>query len=185
MTDPEALRIIAGWLNNLAELTRHGEEGRPTKNKLAVTATMLGQDFPSSAFTTDSLHAVVQGAEWFPPYDTIRQRVAEWWQDHRPACARALAGPYAAAATATDLTGRDRGWLDYFATRNIEGFGPPRDGCPPSSRSRCLHLIKCQSPAAYSIITGAAPEPEWSAPTAAEKSAVAAALRSVRGREAA
>jgi hypothetical protein len=146
---------------------------------------MLGQDFPSSAFTTDSLHAVVQGAEWFPPYDTIRQRVGDWWRDHRPACVRALPGPYTTAASAADLTGRDLDWLNYFHKRAAEGFGPPHDGDAPSSRARCLDTVRCQSRPAYAVITGEPAESDWSEPTAVEKRAVATALRGVHGRGAA
>ena len=84
MSNAESLRIIAGWINNYAESTRHGEEGRPTKNKLALYASLLAKDFPSGAFTLDSLHYVVHGNEWFPAYDVIRKGLAEWWERHKP-----------------------------------------------------------------------------------------------------
>jgi len=103
--------------------------------------------------------------------------VGEWWRDHRPACARALPGPYAAAAAAAELTSEDRTWVHYVAKRAAEGFGPPHPGGSPSSRARCLDLVKCNSPAAYAVITGTVAEPERREPTAADKRAVADALR--------
>lgn len=153
MNNTESLRIIAGWLNNLAELTRHGEDGRPTKNRLATIATMLGRDFPAGAFTTDSLHAAAQGIEWFPPYDTIRQQIGEWWRENQTTCPRALPAHNTAADAATsELTTMDRYWLNYFSKRASEGFGPLCDGDAPSGRARCLDLVRCQSPDAFAVI---------------------------------
>ena len=91
--DQTTLRIITGWVTNLAELTRHGE-AKPTKDKLAIYATMLGKDFPSGAFTSDSLHHVASGSDWFPSFEGCRSKLAEWWKVNRPASVGQIAGPH-------------------------------------------------------------------------------------------
>lgn len=161
MNNPEGLRIIAGWLANLAEITRHGAEGKPTKNGIATLATLLGLDFPSAAFTIASLQATAQGSEWFPAYDVIRQRVSDWWREHKPASAPALPAP-AHMPQAADLTGMDRIWLNYFCKREAEGFRPSTPDGRPSNRRHCLSLIRQESQAAYAVLTAAASaEHEW------------------------
>lgn len=150
MTDPASLKIIAGWLMNLADLCRHGAEGRPTKNAVAAYATMLGKNFPPSAFTSDSLHAVMQDADWFPSCAMVQQRLAAWWQDHAPASARALADPQ--SADVTKLTGIDLTWFVFFRRREAENFGPITIGSrhwPESSRWHLLSLIRQQSYSAW------------------------------------
>jgi hypothetical protein len=185
MNNQESLRIIAGWLTNLAELTRHGEEGKPTKNKIAVTATMLGKDFPSGAFTTDSLHFVVQGCEWHPAYDVIRQRLGEWWRDHRPASVPLLVGPKDA-----DLSPTDRSWLAYWYARrpDIEAKQrrlTERGQLPGDQTQRPLShfasLVRSNSPKAWWVISGMPPaEAPQNEPHQAQKSAIADALRSLK-----
>lgn len=160
MKNPEDLRIIAGWLNNLAELTRHGEEGKPTKAKTAIMATMLGEDFPATAFTLSSLHAVTQGQEWFPAYDVLRQRVGEWWRENRPAVARALPAPDG-YPLASRLEGMDAVWFGYFIQRQSESFGPPHSTARPSTRALCLSLVRQMSPAAAAVIMARAGDEGW------------------------
>lgn len=79
---PETLHRVSGWLENLGRLTRHAEPA--DKDQIAVYADMLSRDFPASAFESRSLHAVAEGLTWWPAYDEIRKRLAEWWRVHNP-----------------------------------------------------------------------------------------------------
>jgi hypothetical protein len=160
------LHIIASWLANLAELTRHGDDGKLTEDKLAIYSTLLGKDFPSTAFTVASLHHAAQGCEWWPSYDAVRRRISEWWREHRPCSALALSAPY--ATTGADLTGIDRLWLDCWYRRTQEiatgkpasGNGPEgRDayaghGTSAAARRNLASLIRQQSPRAWAVIAG-------------------------------
>lgn len=151
--DPKTLRIITGWLNGLAELTRHGSEGRPSDTKLALYATMLGQDFPPGAFTTASLQHAAVGHDFWPSYDAIRVKVSEWWRDNRPRSAppHALEGPVAMGPDALDAT--DRAWLAYWHTRSAEiGQCTASRGARDMGLERVASLVRAQSPRAWELI---------------------------------
>ena len=88
---PETLHRISGWLENLGRLTRHVEP--PDTDQIAVYADMLSRDFPASAFDSRSLHAVAEGLTWWPAYDEIRKRLAEWRRARNPAPTTAIPEP--------------------------------------------------------------------------------------------
>ena len=160
-TLPELEKRILGWLDNLAELTRSGDD-RITTEKLAIYASMLAKDrFPTAAFTTDSLHHVAEDLRFFPAYADVRSKLQAWWNEHKPHIAPAIAGPQSEA----NLTVEDRQWLDYFRKRESEKFAVMRAGDAPSSRERVLSLVKQQSLAAWRILVGNE-EPVGQYPTA-------------------
>lgn len=151
--DPQTLRIITGWLNGLAELTRHGSDGRPSDKKLALHATMLGQDFPSGAFTAASLQHAAVGHDFWPSYDAIRARVSEWWRDNRPrpTGVPALESPAAMGPDALDAA--DRAWLAYWHKRSAEiGQCTASRAAREMGLERVASLVRVQSPRAWALI---------------------------------
>ena len=170
--DPGTLKIIVGWLANLAKLTRH-KQGRLTpedladlKDERALYATMLAKDLPSGAFTADSLHAVAQGNAFFPAYDEIRSTVQAWWNDHRPHSAPRLSGP----DDAPGLSVMDASWLAHYRRRRVEIEDAPgyvamdRRASPHAfvctDMGRLESLIRRHSPAAWAVIVGKPPPAE-------------------------
>jgi hypothetical protein len=149
---PSELKIIAGWISSLADVTRHPAEQRPTREALGTYATLLSADFPSSAFTSDSLRACATGNDWFPSYDAIRRGVGDWWREHRPAPLVALTDE-----RLQHLDEMDRLWVGYYWRRCQEGC----------DRKHVLSLVRQQSPAAYREITGDTEAPR-TGPTEAE-----------------
>jgi hypothetical protein len=59
--------------------------------------------------------------------------------------------------TEHDLTKSDLAWVRYYKRREAESFASVRSGLPPSSRARCLAMVKYASPAAYAAIVAAQP----------------------------
>lgn len=114
MTTPDDLRVMAGWMSNLADLTRHGE-AKPSKGSIAAYATMLGEDFAVDAFNTKSLHYVVAGLEWFPAYDVIRKRLREFVDANQKT--KAIAAEAQGVWTQTDES-----WMRYWQNQKLAGF---------------------------------------------------------------
>lgn len=165
--DPQTRRIIVGWLANLARVTRHrqgrlsDEDLAAMKDERAVYAELLARDFPSGAFTLDSLHAAAQGHAFFPAYDEIRARVLEWWQAHKPASVMRLSGPDAA-----HLSDADALWLAFYRRRRAELLDQPGSlDLPDPHREpeayaacglgRLDSLLRRYAPEAWLIIAGA------------------------------
>lgn len=142
----EALRHITGWLAQLADLTRSGAEP-VTKSKLASYATMLGKDFPTSAFTSDSLSAVVTGHEFFPAFDVLRQQLGVWWRENRPASVPALSD-----GTTEAMSVKDRVFLAHWQQRRAGGWC--RCGSSACGRSAAFTagFVRRYAPAAWTLI---------------------------------
>lgn len=162
MTSPDAHTIahIAKWLIDLADLTRHANEDKPSKSKLAVYAEMLAGDFPGTAFTRSSLHWVVQGKEFFPAYEVIRSTLSAWWIVNRPASpALAIADEAFMAMTPTD-----RLWVNHWRKRKGEIWAERKDPLADhpddakraqSKMGRLKSLVRTNSPAAWAYISRA------------------------------
>ncbi|HUZ75487.1 MAG TPA: hypothetical protein VMU87_21085 [Stellaceae bacterium] len=108
----ELRRHVAAWLTRLAGLTE--AKVRPDKNDIADRAEILARHFPHAAFTTESLDAVATGLTWWPALDVIRNKLAEWWQEHGPK--RLYADDQAGLAKLSDeAQAWVRGWQDAAA----------------------------------------------------------------------
>ena len=119
--DAATLRVIAGWLANLADLVRHGE-ARPDKDQVALYVTMLAEELLAGAFTPASLRHVAGAMVWWPAYADLVRQLNEWWRDHKPPTAPMIgcdSGPAAA------LTGMDAHWLAYYQRRLAGLTGDP------------------------------------------------------------
>jgi hypothetical protein len=172
MSSPADLRVISGWISGLADLCRHGE----------AYATMLGEDFPVSSFTTKSLHVVVSGLEWFPAYDVIRQRLSGWVNDNQ----QTVAIPSETGV----MSATDESWLRYWQTQLAKGFDEAGTGRTyAEKREHTESLIRRYSPKAWARInpeiepvsTAAERTPEEIAYVRSRVQAARAALNSTVG----
>lgn len=183
-TDTQSLKIIGAWLTRFAGLSRAVADKVMTKEAMADLAIMLGKEFPSSAFTSDSLQAVAANHPWFPPYADLRVSVEKWWTEHRPR-QRQISGP----AGGEVLRGMDAEWFGYYHKRmgeieaghaedakgvTIDAFGGRGDA--GAARRNLASLIRKHSPAAWKIISGGDGSVRGE-PTEGEKAAVAASVR--------
>ena len=147
------LKIITGWLASLADVTSHGSEGRPSKDVLATYASLLGQDFPSSAFTAESLRYVIGTEAWWPAMATITKRIGDWWRDNRPASAPRIG--YDGAAAMSD---EDEIWVAFHQRRMPEIALLEDWRARAFQETRLLSLIKARSLPAWHAVTGKSPE---------------------------
>ena len=178
--DVATRRIIAAWIANLAKITRHkqgklnDDELAALKEERAIYAELLAKDLPSGAFTLDSLHAVVQGHSYFPPYDEIRSRVQAWWNENRPASAPRLQGPDGAR-----LSVEDASWLAFYTKRRKEILDKPGSMNLPDPHREPLayaatdlgrldSFVRRHSPGAWKIICGPSASEDEFAPQEAE-----------------
>ena len=144
-TERETLRIITGWLNDLSRLVRHGE-AKPTKDQIAVYATVLAKDFPSGAFNIDSLQFAAQDMTWWPEYAALRPLLASWWRDHKPAAA-----PLLRYEGQDQLSRVDQSWLEFYHKKSSAAQ-------TPAERERLDSLLRQESPAAWKLIEGEKPQ---------------------------
>jgi len=86
MTDPAV--PLGEWLRGLGELVSGRMPIAEAKTKLAAYGQQLGQHFPASAFTRNSLEAVAGRCKGFPTYGLVRTALADFWRDNRPAPTR-------------------------------------------------------------------------------------------------
>jgi len=167
---PAALRHIAGWLASLSRLTRHTGEP-PAKDVLDDYARLLGRDFPPAAFSTDAMHAVLAGMEFWPSYDQLRARTADWWRDHKPASAPAAPG-------LERLSPIEQAWVAFYRRRVSELPDDPRERDPDEAtrvqtpRGNLASLVRSHAPRAWAAICGQDRPPPRQAPTAEEIDAV-------------
>jgi hypothetical protein len=173
--NPQTLKIIAAWLAKIATLCNppQGETTDDLRNRIVAYTGELGLEFPSAAFTPDSVRHVVQDQAWFPAYATIRSRLAEWWRDHKPACAPALADYSPKPPRWQPM---DEHWLDFWHTRAAEIAALPDPNEQRAARANLASLICAQSPRAWSVVSNT-PLAQHNTPSAAEIGRVAAMLR--------
>jgi len=144
--DPRIIR----WLEGLANLTVAGSEP-VNADRIALMAGMLAKDgFPSAAFTSDSLHAAVQGQRFFPAYDDVRKALHAWWDAHRPVIAPQLAGP-----VVQGLDAMDRSWIAFWHKRRAEIFAQDvSQAAAEASLATVSSLVREKSAKAWSAISG-------------------------------
>lgn len=181
-TDTQSLKIIGAWLSRLAGFTKAPNDKAMTKETMADLAIMLGKEFPSPAFTSDSLQAIAGDIEWFPAYATLRAAVAIWWAEHRPQ-QRRIAGP----PGVEDLPKMDQLWFAFYHKRigEIEGGRLDANGVKvdafagrgnsADARRNLASLVRKNSPAAWKIISGS--DDTRREPTDADREAVAESTR--------
>ena len=162
----ETLRIITGWLTSLAEATAHRER-KPGKDAIALYASILGQSFPSGAFTAESLAHVTSTEQWWPAVGALTPLIGAWWNDHKPRSAPAIG--HERPEGWTDM---EEGWVRYWHTRNreIALLDDPRRA--DFERGRVASLIRTHSPRAWERISGEK-QSFGKAPSQAEVDAVA------------
>lgn len=147
--DKQTLRIITGWLNELSRLVRHFEE-KPSNDQIAIYATMLGHDLPSTAFSSASLHVVAGDMTKWPDYASLRKVLLAWWNEHKPAASPLLGYDN---ATLARLSKMDQSWLGFYHKRIQEG----------ADRALLDSLIRQASPAAWNVLSPPKPQVPLSA----------------------
>jgi len=179
VNDPQSLHIIAKWLAKLAAISNLPADlsAKDLKLKFETEAQLLGAALPSGAFTDASLAHVAEGNPWFPPYDTIRARLAEWWRDHRPASAPMLADN---RAKPSGWDKRDGEWLDFWHRRCREIGQISDPGVAEFQRTRLASLIRQMSPRAWTHIDG--PQPGRGMPQERASEAVYRLLDTLRAK---
>jgi len=78
------LRVISAWLTDLANLTAGNASMREIKPRIGGIASMLSDNFPTGAFTRNSLEHVARQCSFFPSYGELCNALAPWWKDHQP-----------------------------------------------------------------------------------------------------
>ena len=154
----QALKTISQWLAALRDLTSPGRDPM-TAERIVLYAGMLAQWLPAGAFTAQSMAEVVRGEPYFPPVDTIRAKVAEWWADNQPVSHRRI-GYSPSLPEGWDSA--DQAWVNFYEKREAEGFGAVSIGnrdYAPTSKAHCLSLLKGIAPRAFQVVSG-----QWSAP---------------------
>ena len=140
--DAQTLKHIVSWVKQLHDVVpAHSDQGPPTKEKWAVLAALLANDYPSGAFTTASLHATAQGITYFPVYEVIRQRVGAWWQVNRPAVARTIEDP-----RYRGLGQEERLWMMWWDAAVARGFKGKGENDPPMNISTMSSLLRQKAP---------------------------------------
>jgi len=173
--DQTTLKIITSWITRLADVTSHSD-GKPSKDTIATYATVLGQTYPSAAFNVESMAFASGRLEWFPPVSVAAKLINEWWNDHKPRSAPAIAatGAHAKPAGWEDM---DTNWLNFWHKRDGEiGDLDDRDA-QHFKRSRLQSLVRQQSFRAAQWL-GFTPKPEN--PVSAEEAAEIIARHRVR-----
>jgi hypothetical protein len=166
----ETMRIITNWVLTLADVCAHGD-GKPSKNVIAAYASVLGQSFPSAAFTAQSLAHVTHGRKWFPAVGEIGPLMAEWWQGHKPASAPMLTDGRGQPDGWEDM---DQHWVNFWNKRHTEiSKLQPRKA--DFERDRLASLIRQRSPLAALFLGLTSPPPTKLTPERCD-----AIVRSVR-----
>jgi len=115
MSSAQHLRVVTGWLSDLANLTAGTAPLADAKTKIGGLASMLADDFPDPrAFSRESVRAVAEESNFFPAYGPLKRLLSAWWDKNRPAAGPALPGP-----DESNLAGADRSmivfWSEYVA----------------------------------------------------------------------
>lgn|SRR6185312_9441049 len=137
---------VASWITRLAQITRQPEPIK--KEALANYVSLLASEFPGAAFTMQSLNAIAEECEFFPAYAVLRKKIAEWWDNHKPA-QKAITDDRRA-----DWSEMDHHWLNYWHKRQAEGFAPMPDRPGSGGRDHVASLISTYSPKAWRYISG-------------------------------
>jgi hypothetical protein len=132
MPDPSShLPVVREWLVSLGVLCAISASRREAEMKLAAFAPLLVREFPTAAFTSDSLsHVAAANPRGFPSYGELVTALREWWHPRRPLPPAlpppAVAPPHAATATpeereyiralVEDMTARVRARADDTVT---------------------------------------------------------------------
>lgn len=168
---PATERQVWDWLAELGKLVAPGNAA--VREASGNYLPLLMAEFDSRDFNSGSRTFVARHCKFWPSYGELCELLAKW---PRPA-ERPLHG----ATDPGNLTGMDLHWFRHFYKRQAEGFGPARDGQPPSSRQTILALVRDMSLPAWCRITGTS-MPEHHEPTEDELEAVhQAVLRCHRG----
>lgn len=157
-TDQKSIASAIVWLEGLADLCVHGSEGRPTKGRLKQIAEQLCELLPSAAFTSASARLCAKG-DFFPGFDTMQTRLAEYWAAARPSAAPLLLPP---DVDVSSLTTEDRRWLDFWyrerqAKADAEDAIRQRGGWTDEAQLplvRFAGFIRRHSPRAWAVISG-------------------------------
>jgi hypothetical protein len=142
----ETLRIIASWVTRIADVCAQSD-GKPSQEAIGTYAIVLGQTFPSAAFTAESLAHVVDGQKWFPPVAEISTLLARWWNVHRPRSSHAIVD-----GSQAGLDDMDRSWVRLWDKRNIEISELEDRRNQDFQRERLASLIRKESPRAAAAL---------------------------------
>jgi hypothetical protein len=85
MTQRDHIRIVTGWLTDLANLTAGTAPLADAKGKIYALSLALSEEFPYAAtFTKVSLYHVSRAATFFPAHAVLSKLLGEWWDANRP-----------------------------------------------------------------------------------------------------
>lgn len=144
------LKIIASWLASLMNLTAH-PHGPPTKDAIALYASLLGEEFPAGAFTPSSLSWVSRDLEYWPALAPLRDEVRIWWNDNRPRTAPAITDQRQEPVGWKAMDGH---WRAFWYRRLPEITNLARQDKRDEARANLESLIRTQSPLAWQTIQG-------------------------------
>lgn len=84
MTRDHAL-VVAQWLTDLLMLTRGASnDAEEVKRKMKAMIIILAKDFPSAAFSSQSLQAIATQFKFMPSYSELSAALTVWWKDSQP-----------------------------------------------------------------------------------------------------
>ena len=177
--DPKTLLIITTWLTDLATLCNLPPDlpVADLEMKVSLYAKELGAEFPSAAFTTDSLRVVVVGQPWFPAYATVRERIAAWWRDNRPRHSPAIRDHRAKPLGWDDA---DERWVDFYHRRASEITATGDRQTQHTKMGNMESLVRCQSSRAATWLGLYRESEGFDKPGPAEIERVQAMLREMR-----
>jgi len=155
---PDAARHIAGWLNNLARLVRrNGEDG--SAEQIALYVEMFMGELPPAAFNNRAMRYIADGCEWWPAYSPLLARLKEHWASEKIRRETVKLLQIAGPAPASDLTGDDAVWRDYWHRREVSGWARGNEILSDereraSRRAIGLSMVRQFAPGAFHAITG-------------------------------
>lgn len=152
MIDANKATLILQWVNDLAKLLPRAADAAGTPETWTTVlrnyADFLYSDFPSTAFSRESLKAMTAENEYFPTYKQLLGQLGQWWRENRPVQGLIESDEF------RGWSEMDRHWLAYYYRRRDERFSPTRGAHfeSPGGRALVLSLIRCQSPRAARYI---------------------------------
>ena len=84
MSGRDHLRLVTGWLTDLANVSAGQAPLADAKTKIAAMASLLAEEFPAGAFTRQSMMAVARACKFFPSYGELCAVLSPWWLERRP-----------------------------------------------------------------------------------------------------
>ena len=112
------IRLVSGWLTDLANLTAGNAMMREIKPRIAGNASMLADAYPAGAFTRASLDHVARQCKFFPSYSETCELLSAWWKENRPT-PRAIESDQPATVRQRELERKNRESWETISAEQI------------------------------------------------------------------